>query len=50
MNYEDLTKRIKKAEEAKQRSLNISSMKDFWDGYIAALNDVRNDFNTGGKA
>lgn len=45
MNYEDLTKRIEKAEETRNQA--IASL--WWDGYICALNDVRNDINTEGK-
>lgn len=45
MNYEDLTKRIEKAKETRDRA--IASL--WWDGYIAALNDIRNDMNTGGE-
>lgn len=44
MNYEDLTKRIEIAKKTRDQA--ISSL--WWNGYIAALHDVRNDLNTGG--
>jgi len=48
MNYEDLTERIEKAEKEKKKGRTYLG-EDWWSGYICALNDVRNDMNTGGK-
>jgi len=52
MNYEDLTKRIeitKKAAAKEEIDFPWRSSKDYWNGYLAALHDIRNDINTGGK-
>ena len=46
MNYEDLTKRIERAEKAAK---NQAVTPEWWQGYIGALNDIRNEINTGGK-
>jgi len=48
MNYEDLTKRIEKAKEERNYGRSVNDF-GWWNGYIAALNDVRNDINTGDK-
>lgn len=47
MNYEDLTERIKKAEVGAKSRLQVVSQ--WWNGYLVALNDIRNDINTGGE-
>jgi len=47
VNYEDLTKRLKEAEKEKNKKYPYSPPKIWWQGYVAALNDIRNDFNTG---
>lgn len=49
MTYEDLTKRIKKAREAKEKTYALSQENSWWEGYISALRDLRNDCNTGGE-
>ena len=46
MNYEDLTKRL---EQAKVNGRSRSIVPEWWQGYVAALQDIRNDFNTGEK-
>ena len=43
MNYEDLTKRIEKAKKASTQGEEM-----WWNGYLAALYDVRNEINVGG--
>lgn len=51
MNYEDLAKRIEmaKTQKAKDESWWKGNDELWWNGYIAALHDIRNDLNTGGK-
>ena len=46
MIYEDLTIRIENAEIRRELKSSCEG-RDFWRGYIAALNDIRSDLNMG---
>ena len=46
ITYEDLTKRIAKAQAEKDKAEVNSPQEKFWLGYLSALRDLRNDVNT----
>ncbi len=46
LTYENLTKRIEKAQAEKDKTEVNSYKEEFWAGYICALYDIRNDINT----